>query len=417
MLVVPTQRISSPLFETLEQLAASASAKGTLTPDEIAALFADEPERQAHVERLWAAGYLEQAPPGTSSADADANADPDPDTRLRAQVDDFADAGLGYSLPPRSLFHVPTDLDDSDAHVVVVGVPVASRPVSSGTVLGPGYLRQLTMRMGTWFDAHRRGFYSEIACNGSLPEPLARGVVLEDGGDVGADARTVRALFEELRTVVDRTVIEAERPTVFIGGDHAITFPIVHALLHHHPDLCLIHFDAHHDALYDDRIAFDHALPIRGLLAHSNLQSVYSFGLRAGLDPNARGYDDLAGSGLAPRLHPYSLAETKRLIATPERLQALLRSIPAERPVYLSIDLDVLSTEAMRGRVSTPAGTGLEWHELYDAVRIIMEERRVIAADIVELCPSNGTTREEPLELPALLVLMIDRLARASAPR
>jgi len=218
----------------------------------------------------------------------------------------------------------------------------------------------------------------------------------------------VADLFSETRAFVRETILPNGIRPIFVGGDHAITFPIVDAFVADHPDLCLLHFDAHSDLFYCDRIVFDHAAPVSNLLIHSNLSRVYSFGLRNEFKSSMEGFTRLVGDQrVSDRLHLYSIAALKRLLQDPVSLEGLFDRIGDETPCYLSIDLDVLSADGIANQLSTPCGAGMEWWELFDS------RLNVLACDVVEFNLARRTRPDEPERLPFLLMLLIDGLARA----
>ena len=57
--------------------------------------------------------------------------------------------------------------------------------------------------------------------------------------------------------------------------------------------------------------------------------------------------------------------------------------------VYITIDLDGLDP-GMMPAVGTPEPGGLSWRELTKLLRRTFERRRVVACDVVELCPIAG---------------------------
>jgi len=56
--------------------------------------------------------------------------------------------------------------------------------------------------------------------------------------------------FETIKSSIDEHLTRGNR-VISLGGDHAVTFPILQAYGKHYPDLSLLHFDAHCD-LYDN---------------------------------------------------------------------------------------------------------------------------------------------------------------------
>src|SRR5579862_2235728 len=69
----------------------------------------------------------------------------------------------------------------------------------------------------------------------------------DDAGDLEfCDEDFVTAIEKGVGALMD----QGKRP-VSLGGDHSITYPIVRAVARRHPELTVIHFDAHPD-LYDE---------------------------------------------------------------------------------------------------------------------------------------------------------------------
>jgi arginase family enzyme len=404
---VPTQRISRRLHEVFRRIKSEWPAHEPRALEDFEALFKTDAER-ALVHQLVQAGYLE--PVGSASAG------PTRDAPAVSDVTHFREQVLKHFLKPATFFNLPTQIEDAECEVAIVGVPVSSTLLSSGTVDAPSRLRRDTQRAGFWFDFHARGVYTETGCDGTAPRLLCAGIGLKDCGDIGGDARTVGDLFAQLSTLLESRLLPAGVRPLFIGGDHAITFPVVDSLLRHYPDLVLIHLDAHNDLFYTERVEFNHAGPIHALLAHSGLGQVLSFGLRTTGDPRVDTFQRLLASGIVEeRVRLYSLPVFQRWLARPEEFRTHLRTvIPAGAPVYLTIDLDVLSSDAIAGQLSTPAGPGLDWHQLLETTVLVCDEFDVVGADVVEFNPDhkNRAVHDER-EMTVLLLELIDGLARA----
>jgi arginase len=71
--------------------------------------------------------------------------------------------------------------------------------------------------------------------------------LLVDAGDIAPFPD--RDMFADIESAVTRLLNHGLRP-LSLGGDHAVTFPIVRAMSVRHPRLSILHFDAHPD-LYD----------------------------------------------------------------------------------------------------------------------------------------------------------------------
>ena len=64
------------------------------------------------------------------------------------------------------------------------------------------------------------------------------------------------------------------------------------------------------------------------------------------------------------------------------------------RHTYLTIDLDALDPSEMPA-VGTPEPGGLRWYQMLDLLREIFRRTKVVAMDVVELCPMPGQARAD----------------------
>ena len=160
-----------------------------------------------------------------------------------------------------------------------------------------------------------------------------------------------------------------------LGGDHAITYPVVRAIAARHPGLTIVHFDAHSD-IYDefegDRLS--HACPFARIMEHGLASRLVQVGIRT-LNAPQRAQIERFG---------VELVQMKDF--RPDLV------IEADGPVYVTVDLDGLDPAFAPG-VSHPEPGGLTTR---DAIGVVQRLRgRVVGADVVELnptCDPGGTT-------------------------
>jgi len=421
LLFVPTQAVSRRLHDVIGKIRRRWPQNEPQAIEVIKGIFDDAAEQKA-VTTLASAGYLEAIPevittPDNATSESDGGAGPAA-SDLTAQLHYFQNNAIKHYFRRPVFFNLPANIDDAEVDVGIIGVPVSSISVSSGTILSPDCLRQHSQKAGFWFDFQRDGVYSEVGCAGTLPQTWCKDVIAKDFGDVGPDSRTVGALFQDIDSLVSTRLVPNGIRGLFVGGDHAVSFPVVNSLIRHHPDLLLIHLDAHNDLFYTEKVEFNHAGPIHGLLLQSGLSKVLSFGLRTNADPRIKPFNALNEAlNLKERVEMHSLQATRRLLAQPEAFRAYLREQTgaADRPVYLTIDLDVLSDTAMSGQLSTPAGHGLEFAELYELVAAVFDETNVVGCDVVEFNVEGRTEREgADRDVVVLMMQLIDGLARAN---
>ncbi|GAB97329.1 agmatinase [Kineosphaera limosa] len=167
-----------------------------------------------------------------------------------------------------------------------------------------------------------------------------------------------------------------------IGGDHTIALPILRVLHEAHGPVAVLHFDAHLDT-WDTYFgaAYTHGTPFRraseeGLIDKTGSMHV---GIRGPLysrkdltDDEVLGFqvvgshqlDDMGAAGVAERI----------------------RARMGDRPIYVSIDIDVLDPAAAPG-TGTPEAGGLTSRELLAILRSL-QGLNLVGADIVEVSPA-----------------------------
>ena len=154
---------------------------------------------------------------------------------------------------------------------------------------------------------------------------------------------------------------------IFLGGDHAITYPLIKGLHRSYPDLNILHFDAHpdlYDEIHGDR--FSHGCPMARIMEEKLATRLVSVGIRT-MTPHQRSQADLFGVEIVDMI---SLVSTPPLIF--------------EGPLYVSLDLDVLDPAFAPG-ISHHEPGGLTTREL---IRVIQNvQGAVVGADIVEYNP------------------------------
>ena len=136
-----------------------------------------------------------------------------------------------------------------------------------------------------------------------------------------------------------------------LGGDHAITYPLVLAHLAERPQLGLLHLDAHNDVFYTPQIVYSHAAPISNLLKRSSIERIVSCGLRTFSDKRVGTLEFLYRvSETSQRISLYTLTTLKQLLMNPAGLEFRVSALG--RPPLLS---HARSGCAVGGRDRAPA--------------------------------------------------------------
>ena len=190
-----------------------------------------------------------------------------------------------------------------------------------------------------------------------------------DGGDLelpfGAPEPMLRMIEKQAATILK----DGKRPFM-LGGEHLVTLGAVRAAVKKFPDLHILHFDAHAD-LRDDYLGqkLSHACVLRKCHELVGDGKIYQFGIRSG----DKSEFDWGREHVFTRLFDF------------EGLDGALRAL-AGKPVYLTVDLDVLDPSVFPG-TGTPEPGGVSFDVLRKAVTDACSALNVVAADVNELSP------------------------------
>ena len=215
-----------------------------------------------------------------------------------------------------------------------------------------------------------------------------------DGGDLELPFGDTERALDMIHTYA-KNILEGGRLPFLIGGEHLVSLPAIKAAAEKHSELAVIHFDAHTD-LRDEYLGnhLSHATVIRRAWDILGDGRIHQFGIRSG----ERAEWEWARAGHT-NLHPFTFAGLS------EAVTAL-----KERPVYLTIDLDVLDPSAFPG-TGTPEAGGVTFVELLKAALSVIRGCNVVACDLVELSPPldpSGTSTATALKLLREMILALE---------
>jgi N1-aminopropylagmatine ureohydrolase len=247
-----------------------------------------------------------------------------------------------------------------DAAAVILPVPF-DRTTSyvSGTRHGPRELLVASAQVELWdeevsSDVHMRGICT-------LPEMDLSSATLDE---------VIAALQR-----VSGEILDHGKFLLTIGGEHSITSPIVAAAAQRHKGLSVLQIDAHADLrdTYQSQ-KHSHACAMRRTLDHAKLVQV---GIRNISEEEVRALPFLQ----TKIFYDWNMRDD------PDWIDRAIKSL--SDTVYVTIDLDGIDPATMPA-VGTPEPGGLSWRELTTLLRRTFERKRVIACDVVELCPIPG---------------------------
>lgn len=183
-------------------------------------------------------------------------------------------------------------------------------------------------------------------------------LMLPEGEDAMA---AIQAAITKLAAVKARVLA--------LGGDHAVTFPVVDAMAHVHEGLSILHLDAHPD-LYETYAGnrFSHACPFARILETGRVRRLIQVGIR--------GMNDLQRR----QVEKYGVTCIEMKDFQPDMPMKL------EGPLYISLDMDVLDPAYAPG-VSHHEPGGMATRDVLKLIQSI--QCPIVGADIVEYNPDR----------------------------
>jgi arginase len=193
---------------------------------------------------------------------------------------------------------------------------------------------------------------------------LRAGSVLMDAGDVedraGEDMNS--RIEPAISNLLDRDLLP-----ISLGGDHAVTVPIMRAMAKKYPGLSILHFDAHSD-IYDEFEGnrYSHACPFARIMEEKLAQRLVQVGIRT--------------------LNGHQREQVKRFGVEVIEMKDWRDDLVFEfaSPVYISFDMDGLDPAFAPG-VSHREPGGLSTRQALNVIQRL--KGTVIGADIVEYNP------------------------------
>ena len=256
----------------------------------------------------------------------------------------------------------------TQADIAVVGIPfdsgVSYRP---GARFGPSHIRESSRLLRPY--------------NPALQVPVFARQQVADAGDLTVNPFSIDEAIGAIERGA-RDLAERARAVLTLGGDHTVALPMLRAVAARNGPVAVVHFDAHLDTWDTDvGAAYTHGTPFRraseeGLLDRSGCLHA---GIRGPLYSDADLTED---SELGFQVVTAPEVEDLGVAGLVERI----RDRVGDRPVYVSVDIDVLDPAHAPG-TGTPEAGGLTSRELLATLRSFAT-LNLVGADIVEVAPA-----------------------------
>lgn len=213
-----------------------------------------------------------------------------------------------------------------------------------------------------------------------------------DAGDPELCIGSVETALQQIEDIAAEILADGKRP-IMLGGEHSVTLGAVRAVYKKYKDLYIIQFDAHAD-LRDDYLGVknSHACVMRRCHEMVGDGHIYQFGIRSGDREEFR----------------FAEGHTKMRKFNLDGIEKAAEEL-AGKPVYLTIDMDVLDPSVFPG-TGTPEHGGVQFMELLEAV-FKLKGLNIVAADINELSPHydpSGISTAAACKLLREILLMLE---------
>ena len=270
---------------------------------------------------------------------------------------------------PSTFARLPELRDVSHCDVAIVGIPFdAGTSYRPGARFGPQAIRQASRHLRTQYHPA----YDT--------EPFAEQQVA-DAGDISCNPYNIEKAVVEIQKGATELLGKVDR-IISLGGDHTIALPLLRAVNHYHGPVALVHFDAHLDT-WDTYYGapYTHGTPFRR--AAEEKLFLESASMHVGIRGPLYSRDDLKNDKeLGFKVIHCDEFQSEGIDHVVKRI----RDRVGDKPMYLSIDIDVLDPAHAPG-TGTPEIAGMTSRELVGVLRGLAG-LNIISADVVEVSPA-----------------------------
>lgn len=192
-----------------------------------------------------------------------------------------------------------------------------------------------------------------------------------DSGDLELPMGSTKGTLAQIEDRTSKILDDGKLPLI-LGGEHLVTLGAVQAAADRFPDLHMIHFDAHADLRNQYLgVTHSHACVIRRCWEFLGDGRISQFGIRSG-----EREEFLWSKEGHTQMHRFTFDGLSQTIETLHN-----------KPVYFTLDLDVLDPSVFPG-TGTPEAGGVDFLTLLHAIYAVAKGCRVVACDVTELAPT-----------------------------
>lgn len=189
-----------------------------------------------------------------------------------------------------------------------------------------------------------------------------------DGGDLElcfGDTESALKQIEEFSA----QIVQDKKIPLMIGGEHLVTLGSIRAVAKEYPDVHIVHFDAHAD-LREEYLGacLSHATVLHRVWDIVGDGKIFQFGIRSG------DRSEFEWGKNHVKTQKFNFDGLEQIV---EKLSG--------KPVYFTLDLDVLDPSVFPG-TGTPEAGGVNFTQLLEAI-FCVSKCNIVGCDINELSP------------------------------
>ena len=301
------------------------------------------------------------------------------------------------------MYGLPFTVDDSK--VIVIPVPFeATTSYGGGTSGGPAAVFEASKQVDLHDHETGKPYAAGIAML-DIPKKIARwnreakalaAPVIANGGATDRKTRAavakVNAISESVNEWVyatTRSLLDAGKMPVVLGGDHAVPFGAIRAYADRYPGMGILHLDAHAD-LRDayEGFTWSHASIFHNVMTRlPNVARLVQVGVRDLGQAESRMIAE--SNGRITTFFDSDVAMRKDEGTPFARIaDEIVSALPQD--LYLSWDIDGLDPTLCPG-TGTPVPGGLSWNEAIALLRAVHRAgKRIVGLDLCEVAPGDS---------------------------
>jgi len=199
-----------------------------------------------------------------------------------------------------------------------------------------------------------------------------------DLGDVEVIAGDPESTFKLITESIEK-ILDSKICPIILGGDHAITYPILKSYKNYE-DITILHFDAHMDYWNpENNSIYDHSCSMWNVSRLPNIAHIYQFGIR-GLNHRSSMLTDA-------KKHNITTITSKELDID---LINTINKVKLTNNIYISFDIDFFDPSIAPGTGNREQG-GFNYVQTNNLLKALLNNKKstLIGLDLVEINPLN----------------------------